>query len=131
MICVCAMAAAAYDVPRFAVPSFRTPHHSHHAALHPAPVISEPWQIAKAEEPSPKFHFPRFALRATDAVGARFAEVRSRAIRMSEPDDKKPPAEPDSLYTNPFKDGIEFDAVTITALLGLAIAFQFFVLANL
>ena len=37
-------------------------------------------------------------------------------------------AERDSLYTTP---KLEFDAVTITALLGAAIAFQFFVLANL
>jgi hypothetical protein len=33
-----------------------------------------------------------------------------------------------SLYTTP---NFEFDAVTVTALLGAAIAFQFFVLANL
>jgi hypothetical protein len=36
--------------------------------------------------------------------------------------------ERDSLYTTP---SFEFDATTITALLGVAIAFQFFVLANL
>ena len=40
-----------------------------------------------------------------------------------------PPEEEDSLY-NTGAD-FEFDAVTITALLGAAVAFQFFVLANL
>ena len=34
----------------------------------------------------------------------------------------------DSLYARP---EFEFDAATVTALLGLAIAFQFFVVANL
>ena len=35
------------------------------------------------------------------------------------------------LYEGPFSGGLEFDAVTITALLGAAIAFNFFVVANL
>ena len=37
--------------------------------------------------------------------------------------------EPESLYNSPAD--FEFDAVTVTALLGAALAFQFFVLANL
>lgn len=37
--------------------------------------------------------------------------------------------EEDSLYNSPAD--FEFDAVTVTALLGAAIAFQFFVVANL
>ena len=40
-------------------------------------------------------------------------------------------AERDKLYAGPFSDGVDFDATTVLALLGGAIAFNFFVLANI
>ena len=61
---------------------------------------------------------------ATPAVSCRPAVS---ALVLSETnDDSNEPEE--SMYTTP---SFEFDAVTITALLGAVIAFQFFVLGNL
>ena len=61
------------------------------------------------------------SMHGSGRLGSAIAPVMSDSER---PDRQ----EPESLYTTP---KLEFDAVTITALLGAAIAFQFFVLANL
>lgn len=57
---------------------------------------------------------------------------RGGSIIVCEPPRVGPPSdeerERNSLYTTP---SFEFDAVTITALLGAAIAFQFFILGNM
>jgi hypothetical protein len=61
-----------------------------------------------------------------------FTDRQSRKIIASANDDKKKPATADgqeSLYGSPAN--FEFDAVTVTAVLGTLIAFQFFVIANL
>ena len=50
------------------------------------------------------------------------------ALVLNEANNNDSDDQQDSLYNTP---KFEFDAVTITALLGGAIAFQFFVLANL
>ena len=62
---------------------------------------------------------PYYPMQVSSRLGAS-------APAMSE--ERQEREEPESLYTTP---KFEFDAVTITALLGAAIAFQFFVLANL
>ena len=57
--------------------------------------------------------------------------MAAAARMMADEEDKKPPrvmTERDSLYDTP---SFELDATTITALLGAAIAFQFFVLGNM
>mmetsp|Transcript_18923 Transcript_18923/g.60770 ORF Transcript_18923/g.60770 Transcript_18923/m.60770 type:complete len:101 (-) Transcript_18923:887-1189(-) len=57
---------------------------------------------------------------------------RANVIRAAGPRDPRDDDSKDSsLYTNPLDGGVELDAVTVTALLGAAIAFQFFVVANL
>lgn len=59
-------------------------------------------------------------------------QSRSKTVAAIDKDKKKPPATADgqeSLYGS--AANFEFDAVTVTAVLGTLIAFQFFVIANL
>ena len=74
------------------------------------------------------------SLRSRLLSGRERRAVRGRAnvIRAAGPRDPRDDDSKDSsLYTNPLDGGVELDAVTVTALLGAAIAFQFFVVANL
>lgn len=66
------------------------------------------------------------AMQATIAAPPASCRPEVSTLVLSEPTDND--SDEDSLYTTP---SFEFDAVTITALLGGAIAFQFFVLGNL
>lgn len=56
-----------------------------------------------------------------ETVGSRLQKAKDEAKAKAEDEE-------DSLYAT---GDFEFDAVTVTALLGAGIAFQFFVLANL
>ena len=65
-----------------------------------------------------------------DATGRNAEDMRTRVlgVRMQDlPPPPQPEDEEDSLYNADFS----FDATTVVALLGAAIAFNFFVLANL
>ena len=62
------------------------------------------------------------------AAAIHFEDMRVRHVRMQDlPPPPQPEDEEDSLYNADFS----FDATTVVALLGAAIAFNFFVLANL
>lgn len=79
---------------------------------------------------SPLFPSSSSALLTTPSTPATVRIAHGVRLQGPSPndDDGKPLTERDTLYQTP---KFEFDAVTITALLGGAIAFQFFVLANL
>jgi hypothetical protein len=77
----------------------------------------------------PSAQGPRAASRplAIRSTRRSFHDLLMKEQKQQHPQQQE--EEEDSLYNSPAD--FEFDAVTVTALLGAAIAFQFFVVANL